>query len=120
MNEETEKKLQDLIHKIEVMMSTSTEHVGTGIVCKMSDEDKKTLVDFVAMCLDFRALYIKEKTKNERLIDRTIKYDNTLEHLQRDTIRKDKIEKEFEKFTAHNNCFNLGDIQMLLDNILEE
>ena len=93
MNEETEKELQDLIHKIEVMMSISTEHVGTGIVCKMSDEDKKTLVDFVAMCLDFRALYIKEKKKNERLIDRTIKYDNTLEHLQRDTIRKDILEE---------------------------
>lgn len=37
-----------------------------------------------------------------------------------DYIPKSKIEKEFEKFTTHNNCFNLGDMQLLLDNILEE
>lgn len=66
--EETEKKLQNLIHKSEIMMSTTVEHIGTGIICKMSDEDKKTLVDLIAMCLDFRSLYTKEKEKNKELL----------------------------------------------------
>lgn len=39
----------------------------------------------------------KEKEKNERLVDRTIKYDKTLEHLQRDTIRKDKIKEQLNE-----------------------
>lgn len=130
--EEMEKKLQDLIHKSESMMSMVTEHVGTGIVCRMSDEDKKTLVDLIAMCLDYRILYMEEKGKNKELELCLKAEEKYSEGLNRDIksllniepndnfISKAKVKEEFEKFTAHNNCFNLGDIQLLLDNILEE
>lgn len=48
------------------------------------------------------------------------KINNYEEWIKVGMIPKSKIEEEFEKMTAHNNCFNLGDIQLLLDNILEE
>ena len=60
----------------------------------------------------------KEKEKNEELEGHFAHFVN--DFMNYNYIHKDKIKKEFEKFTAHNNCFNLGDIQLLLDNILEE
>lgn len=33
-------------------------------------------------------------------------------------IEKSKIEEEFERMTSHANCFNLGDMNDLLDRIL--
>lgn len=70
---------------------------------------------------------VLETTLN--LIDKLQKENKSLEIIhecykemieENDYISKDRIREEFEKFTAHNNCFNLGDIQLLLDNILEE
>ena len=34
------------------------------------------------------------------------------------TIEKSKIEEEFERMIAHSNCFNVGDMNDLLDRIL--
>lgn len=84
-------------------------------------------------------LYNKEKEKNKRnkkiILDKLDKLKNGIENdfpitlgerrplweeNKKDYISKDKIKEEFDKFTSHNNCFNLGDIQLLLDNILEE
>ena len=45
-------------------------------------------------------LYKQEKEKNEKLVDKTIQYDKTLEKLQKDTIWKDKIRdmKRYREF----------------------
>lgn len=60
-------------------------------------------------------LYQKEKQKNERLIDRTIKYDNTLEHLQRDTIRKDKIKEVADDYESKGYIEIAGAMRELLE-----
>lgn len=43
---------------------------------------------------------------------------NFMEYLKTDYISKSKIEEEFERMTSHANCFNLGDMNDLLDRIL--
>lgn len=43
---------------------------------------------------------------------------NFMEYLKTDYISKSKIEEEFERMIAHNNCFNVGDMNDLLDRIL--
>lgn len=87
MNEE------EIIQKIQEWIISMRKGTRVSIIHKGD-------VDFCNYLDDLLELYQKEKEKNERLIYRTIKYDNTLEHLQRDTIRKDKIRekiKELEK-----------------------
>ena len=63
--EEIDKKIQDLIHKSEIMMSTSTEFIGTDIKVSMSKDDKKVLLDLISLCLDLNREYNKEKEKNK-------------------------------------------------------
>lgn len=45
--------------------------------------------------------------------------DTVLEELN-NRIPKEKIEKEFDYFTSHNNNFNIADMELLKDKILDE
>ena len=64
---EIDKKIQDLIHKLEKMMSTSTEFIGTDIKVSMSEDDKKVLLDLISLCLDLNRECNTEKEKNKIL-----------------------------------------------------
>lgn len=69
---------------------------------------KEALVDTMAhneevLTRNYEILETKlqqEKEKNEKLVDKTIQYDKTLEKLQKDTIWKDKIKdmKRYREF----------------------
>lgn len=77
----------------------------------INDEHKKENGELRATIKDY-------EEKQNKLAFKTNQYMNDV--LQNKIVSKSKVEKEFEKFISHNNCFNLGDMQMLLDNIIEE
>lgn len=84
----------------------------------------KNLKDNCKIYVDLN-LFNKEKEKNEKLIQKTINYDKTLEKLQKDTIWKDKIRKKVEQIKMNANYdwmykYDYQDVTKILQELLEE
>ena len=124
-------KNKDLTDKC-IELATTIDSLETDL----KDMDKKFRYavpdDMIHKLYVEKELYEQERERNKELEICLKSEQKYSEGLNRDIksllniepnnnfISKDKIEKEFEKFTAHNNCFNLGDMQLLLDNIIME
>ena len=59
----------------------------------------------------------QEKEKNEKLVDKTIQYDKTLEKLQKDTIWKDKIKAKIKELEEEQKEYKGSQEWEIQDNI---
>lgn len=80
-----------------------------NISITVSEDDIQAIENLIA-----RNEELEEKDKANEAIKKA--YREVID--DKGYISKSKIEKEFERMTSHSNCFNLGDMNDLLDRIL--
>lgn len=88
---------------------------------ELISEAKATLIDAMDRKSDgFRRPEKVALVAIEKLIARYKELEEKVKILSNHNyyIEKSKIEEEFERMIAHNNCFNVGDLNDLLDRIL--
>ena len=106
--------LLDLYNK-EKRNHQMTKNNYQGLISDVSTITEKLELEEDATIDEILEKINKEKEKNERLVDRTIKYDNTLEHLQRDTISKDKIKEIADDYESKGYIEIAGAMRELLE-----